>query len=477
MQAKQTIRQNIAWLLLANLVSKPLWFLFLLLSARILGPEEFGKYMLPISFMSVSNGIFEGGIDIHSVRTLASDASQFPRFFFHTTVIKIGSTLLAGAGAYLLSLVVPSLAPNRTLLVIAIVYCAAFVTMTHFRSVIRAFEILRYEAWSIFFEKTFVLVLCGFALVFIPTAIGYGAFFSAAYLIASGLTLWIIYNKIGIPTPPWNTRYAFTDVIKPALPFAMMNVFIILYVRSGTLLLAIMTHSDVQIGYFNAGYRLVEAFILFPSMIIAPLYPALVRKANESEEISRFASEALRIILVIACVISVPIFLLRNELTLLLYGKQYEAAASTIGILGLVMIPIGMNWVVGTLVAVTGKQSKANLYILFVTIGNIAMLVALIPSFGTEGAAFATLATECAITLTNWSLVKKYINWFHVREILIKTTIAILGATVAAFFTSPFSVYVRLSAVVVTLVGCFYFLRQITIDALRKAFQEHPATS
>lgn len=477
MQARESIRKNISWLVFANVISKPLWFLFLLLSARLLGPEEFGRYMLAISFILVANGILESGIDIHSIKTLPSDPGRFPKFFFHTMTLKLVGCLVAGVGAYLLGLAVPSLIPDDTLFLAAVVYGIGFVTMTHFRFIIRAFETMKYEAWSIFVEKISVILLCGISLVFFPTARGYGLLFAASYIVAATVTLWIVFRKIGTPIAAWDTRYAINEIIKPALPFAAMNVFIILYLRSGTLLLAMLTHSDQLVGFFNAGYRIVEAFVLFPSMIIAPLYPALARKVQGREEISQLIYDAMRIILILATVISTPIFLLRFELTPLLYGHQFQEAATTIGILSLVMIPVGLNWVVGTLVAVTGRQSRANFYILLITIGNIVMLTAMIPWLGVEGAAIATLVTECTITFANWTLVRDFVDSHHVKKLFARVAVPPLAISLVAFLVPHNSLYVDLPLIILGLVGSFYFLRLITVDDLSTVFRESASIS
>ena len=119
MLPKQSIRQNISWLVTVNVLSKPIWFVFLLVSARLLGPLEFGKYMLSIGFMSVVIGVFEGGIDIHSIRTLAAFPDRFQEFFSYTIWLKIFSGVIAGMVAYGISIAVPSLLPDIGLFIAA----------------------------------------------------------------------------------------------------------------------------------------------------------------------------------------------------------------------------------------------------------------------------------------------------------------------------------------------------------------------
>ncbi|MBI2428793.1 MAG: flippase [Ignavibacteriales bacterium] len=472
MPPKQTIRQNITWLVAVNLISKPLWFLFLLISARILGPSEFGKYMLSIAYMSVLIGILEGGIDIHMIRTVASNPNRFHSFFSYTLWIKIGSGIVAGMIAFCIGLAVPSLVPSWILFIAASIYTIANTLLTHLRFVFRAFEVMKYEAWSIVIEKISVTILCSAPLIFFPFADEYGILFSLAYVITCIVTMRMIFTKIGNPGLPTNWRTVIPEIIKPALPFAAINIFIIVYLRSGTILLTIMTQSDLLVGYFNAGYRLVEAFVLFPSTIIAPLYPVLARRINDREEVSRLASDAIRIILSIAVIVSVPIILLHEEVTLLLFGEEYRDAALSVGILSFAMIPIGINWVMGTLVAVTGRQTKANYYIFFITVGNILLLILLIPLLGVEGAAIAVLLTEFAIVSANLLLVRDIINIPQ----LVKSFGKVVALSIVSFiipFTFPFLHFaLKIFSIVVTLTGGFYVFRMITPNDLTLVFRE-----
>ncbi|HXF90853.1 MAG TPA: polysaccharide biosynthesis C-terminal domain-containing protein, partial [Candidatus Nitrosotenuis sp.] len=270
--------------------------------------------------------------------------------------------------------------------------------------------------------------------------------------------------------PQWNGM--FSEIIKPAIPFATMNIFIVVYLRTGTIMLAILTHSDQLIGYFNAGYRLVEAFVLFPSMVIAPLYPVFARRVKDVEEVSRLATDALRVIVATAAVISVPILIYHHQVTDLLFGDQYKDAAVSIGILCLAMIPVGINWVVGSLVAVTGRQPKANINLLFITIGNVVLLALLIPILGVLGAASAVLATEFAVAFTNWILVRDYISNSAMGKIFVKVVFASLLVYVISGFLHTLTTSIALVLTIVCLIIGFIAFKLVTFSDVSKAFQE-----
>ena len=69
-------------------------------------------------------------------------------------------------------------------------------------------------------------------------------------------------------------------------------------------------------------------------------------------------------------------------------------SASVLALIAITMIPVALNFVMGTLVAAAGRQPRANVFIVVVTAANLALNAMLIPRWGVNGAALTTLATE-----------------------------------------------------------------------------------
>jgi O-antigen/teichoic acid export membrane protein len=274
MLPRQSISKNIRWLAGANILVKPIWFLFLLASARILGPLEFGNYMYALSFLAVIAVFFEGGLDILLVRDIALSPESYSKFFSHSYFLKVIFAIMVAVVANTVALAFDYSTETRILVLIASMYNMFNSLMLHFRSVFRAFEVMQFEALSIIFEKGFVIIICGLSLIVAPNASVFMLTFTFAYLLASVGTLTILRLKFSIPKLNIDIKYLWTNVLKPALPFALMNIFIVIYFRSGTLILDNLTHDKQLVGYYNAGFRLIESFMLFPTILVAPIYPA-----------------------------------------------------------------------------------------------------------------------------------------------------------------------------------------------------------
>jgi O-antigen/teichoic acid export membrane protein len=304
------------------------------------------------------------------------------------------SGIVAGLIAIALSFIPGIGAPPGDLLLAAIVYSFFNTILLHVRSVFRAFEIMNLEAVSIVQEKALVIALCGAALAFRRDAGIFLAGMAGAYALAAGWALLRLRRFRSWQGVTPSSRAIWREVVRPALPFALMNLFAVIYFRSGTIMLKAITGSDALVGYYNAGFRLIESYMFLPALISVPIYPVLVRSIADGRAVASLVGSAVRGVLVMTGAIALPLALFRTFFTRLLFGEEFLPAADVVGFIALTMLPVGLNFVMGTLVAASGRQGRANVLIVGVTALNLALNAVLIPRWGVHGAAFTTLATE-----------------------------------------------------------------------------------
>jgi hypothetical protein len=217
---------NVRWLAAANLAVRPVWFLFLLVSSRLLGPVEFGRTMFAVSFVTLVGVLFEGGVDVLVVRRLARSGSIRPPG-------PLQPLPLAGAAILAVTAASPAVltgggprSPSRP--------STAFNSPAPFRAVFRAFEVLKYEAISVLVEKIGVTLICGAVLLVSRESGPFLTAYALAYGVGVVFTLVLLVRRLGLPAWRIDTRFLWGEVLRPALPFALMNVFIMVYFRSGT---------------------------------------------------------------------------------------------------------------------------------------------------------------------------------------------------------------------------------------------------
>ncbi len=435
----------------------------------MLGAEGFGKYMLSISFISVIAVVAEGGIDILTVRELSSSPGKYKVFFAHTSFLKALSGLASALIAILATLALGMQWGMILLVAVASVYNFFNTLTVHFRAVFRGFEVLKYEAVSVIVEKVAVVVFCGVVLL---AHLGVTAFmvgYALAYFVTGTFTLGVILFKVGMPSVKPKLSFAWSEVLRPALPFALLNIFTIIYFRSGTLMISGLTGREDFVGYYNAGYRLVESFMLFPTIIMAPLYPVLSRSRGDVANVRLIVLDAIRALLLISVSVSAIIFTFKEEVTLLLFGSGYKLAADSVGLLALTMIPISVNFAAGTLVAALGRQAKSNIFVFIVTILNLSLNYFLIRLWSFDGAAITTVITETLLVIFNLGVVSDYVPWRKMLKVFGKTLVPGALAAVSTLLLVRHMIFPLQAAIAVTImVVGFVILRLLTLDDIRR---------
>lgn len=466
---RQSILTNVTWLAAGNILVKPLWFVLLLLTARLLGAAEFGQFMLAISFASVASVVLEGGIDVLTIRELSISPAEFDSFFGHTSIYKVLSGIVSGIGAIIVAFILRMGNEIIVLVCMAALYSISNALLLHFRSVFRAFEILKYEAVSMIIEKSSVIFLCGGILLLHFGVRAYMLGYVVAYCLTSVLTFVLVLKRIAIPRWKFDFRYFWDRILRPALPFAILSLFTIIYFRSGTLMLGILTGKEEYVGYYNAGYRLVESFMLFPTIIVAPIYPVISRNREDTEKVKRVLSEASRVLLLIGTAVAFPIFIFRNETTLLLFGQGYKLAIPSVGVLAFTMIPISMNFVAGTVVAALGRQTKSNIFVLVVTLVNVVLNYILIKQMAAYGAAVTTVITETLLAICNLIIVGDYISWPRLLNLFAKSLLP--AACAWAVLQTPvhhLEFSIRLAITLFVMVGGYFLVKLVTVNDVRR---------
>ena len=466
---RQSIAKNIGWLALANTVVKPFWFLFIMLTVRLLGSVGYGEFMLAISFVSVAAAVLEGGIDVLTVREISTGPQRYDTYLGNTMVFKLSSGI-AGSIAIVAITFLFRMSWQMILLVsVACFFSMANTLLSHFRSFFRSFEVMKYEAISVILEKTSVIVLCGFILLVHRDVVSYMIGYSIAYCITCIVTFVILLNRIGRFRMQINLSYFWLNILKPGLPFALMNLFIIIYFRSGTIMLSVLTGRDDLIGYYNAGYRLVESFMLFPTIIVAPIYPVISRSKENVASVRSVLLYSARILLFISVSVSFVIFVFREQFTLLLFGAGYKAAATSVGILALTMIPISLNFGAGILVAALGRQGRSNVFIFVVTLINILANYILIKVWSVEGATLTTVITETLLVVCNIGIVHDYIPWNSILKLSGKTILpAVVAWLLVLTIIGKLSFPVQFVSSLTILLTGYFLLKVVTWEDLKR---------
>jgi len=381
----------IAYKVFADAAGKGSLFIITVVAARRLSTEAFGIFSLGSTLGWMLAVAADWGMQLHVARTVArapEDAGRVlaawlrPRI--RTTVISI---VVAAAASAAIGVGGDT---SAAILVLALAYaCSGLVEFLHY--FYRGLSRSDIESSLILWHRGGTLACGLIALAMRPTV---GALAIAMLLpaIATLTISWRIAPTLARPsTEPYGPLAG--EFRRDVAPIGAGIVLSALYFRVDLFLVQMWTGTEA-VGMYNAVFRLVEALRLFPAAVLAVALPALCRATD-----TRPVAQVSLAVTGFAVAATAVLWLSAGWMIPLLYGAPYAGAVPAFRILLLSFPMLSLNYALThQLVGWNGQRAYAALCAAALVV-NLALNARLIPALSIEGAAWATLGTELALTI------------------------------------------------------------------------------
>jgi O-antigen/teichoic acid export membrane protein len=185
------------------------------------------------------------------------------------------------------------------------------------------------------------------------------------------------------------------DALVKSLPFAVVNVVGLLYIRTGTLAVSKILGED-QVVFFAAASKIPESLSFMPVAIVNAVIPFLSRNYGNREVLDRYFTFILRYLGIAGAFIAAVLIAEPRWIIHVIATPEYlksTAAFQWYGVYGLVTF--FQYAIVNFLICINEEKSVMRRYAVALPM-NIALNIALVPRFGITGAAMAIVITEVA---------------------------------------------------------------------------------
>lgn len=191
---------------------------------------------------------------------------------------------------------------------------------------------------------------------------------------------------------------AWRKLLRPALPLATSALMITVYYSSGRLFLGWLRGVD-EVGQYEAAYRLMGV-VLAPSQILyQAFFPSLAQAFGDVGAMRARGQAFAEVMVAVGLPLAALVAVSAAPLIVWFAGTDYAASARPLMILMVTAAVTYVNIVLGQ--SLLGWNADRP-YLEAVALGavlNVALNVALIPTYGATGAALATFASEVAALL------------------------------------------------------------------------------
>lgn len=290
----------------------------------------------------------------------------------------------------------------------------------------------------------------------------------------SDLLVYVILNVGGtICGDVWNYVKLLQSGIKPKLTFVGLkkhlsplfllfasSVAISIYQVLDTLMLGFMADYQ-QVGFYNSATHISKAVISIVGSLSAVALPKMSQcyKAKEIDRINDLVSKSFLLVSFIALPATIGLACLAPTFVPLFFGAKFSGTIIPLMILSLLIVIIGLNGIPCIQILVGLGYDRLFCYAVLVGgVSNFLLNLILIPTWGANGAAIASVCAETLVLGSSvWYVYHKTpvhlkVSWLNLFKslfgaLLFLPTILLLGQflggwmLVAVFILVGFSIY------------------------------------
>lgn len=371
---------------------------------RYLGVAESGRYVTVMSLVMIAAAVADVGLNVSGSRELAlrgpSERARLIANFLGqrlwiTPIALLAIISFAVLAGYPTSMVAGTALAGAGLLLISLADAVLLRLTVQLRNAGLAFvDFLRYA-----------VTLAGVGLL---VALGASLTPFFAVQIVVGLAVVAVTPLLvgpGAFVMPRFDRAEQRALLMKALPVAAALVVGQLYFRLVILLMSLIS-SPEQTGYFGGSLRAVETLVSIPLLVAGVALPLLAAAARDDLARLRYAVEGLGEGAVIGGMLVVLVTLRAAEPVMeIIGGPEFRPAGAVLRIQVGALLFIALYQVWGVSLVALGRQRDLILANALGLLGVAVFAAALVPPFGAEGGAAASVLGDCLLaSLIYWRL-------------------------------------------------------------------------
>jgi len=417
--------KNTSWLFTERILRIIIGIFVSMWIARYLGPEKFGFLSYSLCFVGLL-GFIAAGFDGIVQKKLLNNEKSNDEVMATAFWLKIIGNLLGIIAVFSISKNFTSNDAYENTLVLIIASSTIFhsfkVIDYYFQAKVMSKFVVYVNIISLFLSTVVKIILI---LNQAPLIAFVWVIFFDNFILASGfIYFYIKYNlTFRIKNSKFNGKIAII-LIRHSWPLMLTSAAIMTYMSIDQVMIKEMINSEA-VGQYAAAARISGAWNFIPTAIAVSVFPAIINAKKKSENLYQTRIQKLNDIMVwISLAIAIPVTFLSDQIIELLYGSQYSEAGSVLMIhiwsgVFVFLAVANERWII-----CENLQKFLAINTIIAAIVNIGLNYILIPKFGIEGAAWATLISYCLagyLCLLIWK--KTRISFINLTKSLLLITV------------------------------------------------------
>lgn len=409
---KQTILKNTFWLTLAEVLSKGLTYIVLVLVARHFDYATYGKFAFAFSFVTIFMIFSDIGFSTFTVCEISKDKSKTSRYLDNIIAIKTVLGLILLGIIFLATQFI-----EKDPVVVSLVYLLGVYSILNsfgvfFYSIFQANEKMEYETAGRVLQQSSLLILVMFFVFTNGSIITIGYSYIASIFLALIFYLIVIWRYFSKFFLKINLRYCL-NIIKGSWAFGLVLIFTTLYHQIDTIMLGLIKGYSA-VGFYNIAQWLPSGMLIFPLILSGALFPKMSYFHKFSKEsLKRLYMKYFKYMSIAGIIMGFLVLLSADTFVSLFFGSKYapSSLALKIYIWATALIFIDSAFIV--LFNAAGKQASIAKILGFAVVLNVVLNFILINKYSYIGASISAVTSEFIVAaIMFFAFLKNYHSFF-----------------------------------------------------------------
>ncbi len=383
---------NATWIVACKIAQSVLQLVVGMLSARYLGPSNYGLINYAASVVAFALPLMRLGFNATLVHEYVETPQQEGEIAGTALTLNVFSSLLCIAGVSAFSAVAN--AGDTTAITVCVLYSFSllFAAVEMIQYWFQYKLLAKYSAVVMFLAYVIVSVYKVCLLITSKSVFWFAVTNSLDFGLI-GFALLLIYSKKG------SARLAFSferakAMLGKSKHYILSSLMVVLFQSTDHIMLTSMSDT-AQNGFYTAAITCAGVFQFVYTAITDSFRPMILSaKKEQSDNYKTLLSQLYSVIIYVALAQSLVFCIFSKIITGVLYGEEYSAAVPVLRILVWYLAFSYMGSVRNIWILAEQKQKYLWIINLFGAVFNIILNAAMIPRWGAAGAAFASLLTQ-----------------------------------------------------------------------------------
>lgn len=400
---KSKVTKNAGWIIAGRIYHMLLAFFVGLLTARYLGPNNFGLINYATTYTSFFASFCTLGINSVIVKNFVDHSDEEGETIGSAIILRTVSSVLSVVMMLCITLIADKGETTTHLVVFLCGIGVIFQVMDTLNYWFQSRLESKYSAIATVISYTVVSIYKVWLLITGKSVEWFAVSTSIDYMVVAIVLLFVYWKHSG-PKFKFSVKKG-KEIFFSSYHYILSGIMISIYGSTDKFMLKQLLN-EAEVGFYSTAVSLCNTWVFLLSAIIDSLYPVILQSFDNEKLFERKNKQLYAVVFYLSVGVSCVLMLLAPVIVKVLYGAAYAPAAAPLRIItwytAFSYLGVARNaWIVSY-----KKQRYLKYLYGGAAITNVLMNAIMIPLWGASGAALASLLTQISTILLFPALIK-----------------------------------------------------------------------